>query len=1266
MILSRRDVLVASVVAFIAWGLLVKWLPLLRFLGYAFVAGMVIASGALLALILTSSRPLKVDRSQDEVEGVHIAILLPEVWKKETSILAARQAFQPKQLYPQSFVISQALDNLIMLALRNFVTSWYKNITRSPAFVNEIERNIRIAVIDLRDRIFTEDLVAICVQRLVPIITTHMHDFDQAEKAVRGKSLNRNITESEELDMAIAAKYRDGKLHPAASLAFSDTRTNQQDHLRKILVRLLPELLPASVMTSRSVSVLIKEIVACAILFPIMHKLTEPDFWNQLVEAYGRTTLQDRKTVQKMRAALDQHASPSKNNASAELPHLAPNDSERTFERFVRVIRKTNNLADARRYRSTVTSQLKRESMVEGQDQTYLRRLETAKRVLDQKVARLNGVNGVSGNGMSPSEGRRTQSAFSRDLSLVQIMHTASGLSYFMEYMDRQRLMTLVQFWVVVDGFRNPLEDDFGDDETYTVTWKDSDRMDVAQISEAYMNKSELKISDESKVAIKTFLVAGRKATTAQYRAARTAILSAQSAVLDELQQTQFPSFKKSDLYYKFLATDEAASPATNALLTLSAPNHLSLPVDPVQRSASPTMTKTRSHQSAKRQDLRRAALSSSDLPNMVAKRTNTEDDFVRRSVDSGRPSPLFDDDYDNDPLANSTMSFGNDSFHGESDQGEIIEHMEAAMNDIMTDSPQDTGPDHDSDALFGSPTVSIQSPAVLDSPRPSLETTRSGLFTDEKQRPNLATLGLVNTSSRIGVFSDNDLFPDEEKFIEDEYADSDDPQAKTDAEESVHEAGPGDLGLAEAVAALTTDIERLVSQDSIVDTLTRKAELTNNVAELRILGKSKASLQREIRRKELQRQQYIVQESDNSLFGRSSVRIKSVMVGREEDGREFALYVIEVQRQAGDQMVAATWAIARRYSEFHDLHQKLRRSYPSTRALEFPRRRVVMKLQKQFLHNRKVALENYLQQLLSMPDVCRSHELRSFLSQQAILAQNETSSGIDAQDIVARIYNSVTDGMDDFLGNAAVLDQLSLAGQNLMSAATNQIGATTISATSDPTLRNDITGILVTGQPGGSVAEAEAELQAFEDRNLEPFVKPICDLFLETFSLGSNRGNTNWLRGRAVVVVLHQLLGGTVERKIRDTMKSFTTEDVVLRYVDMLKGVISLSTRSEEDGNNDTDTSSDQNPPKSTNRSTNNIQPPAAPRTPAQKLKSKKEAGLMLLTLVPDLAANVVGRANAQMAAKRILAVMNNERLNEHLAFTILDEVVGVLLGAR
>lgn len=50
--------------------------------------------------------------------------------------------------------------------------------------------------------------------------------------------------------------------------------------------------------------------------------------------------------------------------------------------------------------------------------------------------------------------------------------------------------------------------------------------------------------------------------------------------------------------------------------------------------------------------------------------------------------------------------------------------------------------------------------------------------------------------------------------------------------------------------------------------------------------------------------------------------------------------------------------------------------------------------------------------------------------------------------------------------------------------------------------------------------------------------------------------------------------------------------------------------------------------------------------RTPQQREKSRKEAGVVLATLVPELAASVVGRANAQMAAKRLEATVNNHRL--------------------
>jgi sorting nexin-25 len=104
---------------------------------------------------------------------------------------------------------------------------------------------------------------------------------------------------------------------------------------------------------------------------------------------------------------------------------------------------------------------------------------------------------------------------------------------------------------------------------------------------------------------------------------------------------------------------------------------------------------------------------------------------------------------------------------------------------------------------------------------------------------------------------------------------------------------------------------------------------------------------------------------------------------------------------------------------------------------------------------------------------------------------------------------------MEDVLGNLPILDQLSLASANIIAAATNQLQL------QPPAQKSSDSNTL-------DVAEAEAELNAFEDKEAEPFVKPICDLFLEVFDL--NR-KSNWLRGRAVVVVLHQLLGGTIER---------------------------------------------------------------------------------------------------------------------------------------
>jgi len=287
--LKRRDVILAAVATFIAWGYLTHWQPKLHYLPYAFVTG-VLATLALLAWLALTTAWSNELRSHGEVNygPRHVAFLAPEKWKAEKEALNKRNSYMMEPLYPASFVISDSLDVLIGLILRDFVKSWYGNISKSPTFVNEVDKAVRAALGEIRDRIVAVDMVETVVSRVIPIITDHLRASYEAERIVRGRKLSRNITDSEELDLAIAAKYKDGRLHPAASLAYSNTKPIQQQHLRSIVTRLLPIVMPANMMTSPAVNVLIKEIVACAVLSPVMQMLADPDTWNQLMEGYVR------------------------------------------------------------------------------------------------------------------------------------------------------------------------------------------------------------------------------------------------------------------------------------------------------------------------------------------------------------------------------------------------------------------------------------------------------------------------------------------------------------------------------------------------------------------------------------------------------------------------------------------------------------------------------------------------------------------------------------------------------------------------------------------------------------------------------------------------------------------------------------------------------------------------------------------------------------------------------------------------------------------
>jgi sorting nexin-25 len=408
----------------------------------------------------------------------------------------------------------------------------------------------------------------------------------------------------------------------------------------------------------------------------------------------------------------------------------------------------------------------------------------------------------------------------------------------------------------------------------------------------------------------------------------------------------------------------------------------------------------------------------------------------------------------------------------------------------------------------------------------------------------------------------------------------------------NVHFAPPGDLMLAAKVQQLSEKVEKLTAQEDIVDALIIKAESQQRLEELRILKKSKTMFRQELQQIQYQKSQYELQESENVLMPqRSQVTITSATIGSDKHG-DFALYVIEIQQLGMDGNYASGWIVARRYSEFFALHQKLKEQFPTVRLMEFPSKwpSSFLKLQKSFVETRRLSLERYLRKLVEDKEICKSQTFRSFLSQQNIFVPDpdtewpfagslfgntngaalQTSSSssslhsltspsiqnlqksiaaVSTEDnnflqkkpskgFMRHIYKTVAAGIDDILIGPSMLDLITQRlGEQVMefsiedNTSTSSAHSKDVSSHVDYTTNaNTTTTITTTTTTTTTTATANIlELpDALKAEGITRFTEPLCDLFIEMFEL---KDKTNWLRRQAVVIILQQILGGTIER---------------------------------------------------------------------------------------------------------------------------------------
>lgn len=503
-----------------------------------------------------------------------------------------------------------------------------------------------------------------------------------------------------------------------------------------------------------------------------------------------------------------------------------------------------------------------------------------------------------------------------------------------MEFMDRRNRSLLVQFWLTVESFKNPLEavnlDSSGDDDSELIQHSETVKEDITMVNDLYFSTPTphpaLSIISAKYInAIRVFALDESPANPNAERNVKRNVLLAQRQVERDMEG-DFEDFQRSPLWFRVVGDTESNNAMTTSVMTSSVTSDDGpFPFSPVLGRQSPDLN-LRAPRTGRSPIMINPPLTSrsESLPTLATIPIERENLSLSRPIQSSLE--LFMSSAEN------TADSSRAPLFDESDETQVIpvddaqaqrmEAIKAALTDIIAFDNQESS---SSRAETPDETTSKQGSRLLSTRR-----------SDGRRQPSF----------------------DEEQDVEEDRQDENDSNAQT----ALPLTGPGDLQLAYEIARLGDKLNNLRTQDTMLDRLINKADLTGDAQELRLLQKSKSALNREIRELSFQRTQYELQESANRLVSdRTKLAIVNSTVG-DEGGKSVVRYIVEVQQLAVDGSFATGWVVARRYNEFLQMHNRLRDKYALVRGLDFPGKRIVTGLSGHFVDTRRAALEKYMQ----------------------------------------------------------------------------------------------------------------------------------------------------------------------------------------------------------------------------------------------------------------------------------------------------------------
>uniref|UniRef100_A0A8C2GH06 Sorting nexin 25 n=1 Tax=Cyprinus carpio TaxID=7962 RepID=A0A8C2GH06_CYPCA len=412
-------------------------------------------------------------------------------------------------------IFSVSLPAVFDYSYRDYILSWYVPLSRDEGQLYQmLSEDFWEMTKQLRLRLSEVDVVNLVCNDMVKTLHTHFCDL----KAANGRL--------EEVPRAFP-------LHPCLRSPDEELR-----FLRCCARLLTLRLLPARDARSRSLRLLLVEVVATKVLKPLVDVLSDPDYINRMLLAQ----LEHREQV---------------NEHHKKAYTYAP-----SYEEFIKLISSSSDIQFLKQLRyqivveiiqaTTISSipQLKRQKDSKGKEaaalkadllrarnmKRYINQLTVAKKQCEKRIRLLGGPNYEQQEDGAQDEGDGPQSQ--RILQFEEIMSNAMYRGHFRVYMERVDKRALISFWELVEML------------------KSANKNEVPQlVGEIYQNffveSREIPVEKALYKEIQQTLV-GNKGTNVFHRI--------QGDVYETMKERYYPSFLVSDLYERLIKREEQRS----------------------------------------------------------------------------------------------------------------------------------------------------------------------------------------------------------------------------------------------------------------------------------------------------------------------------------------------------------------------------------------------------------------------------------------------------------------------------------------------------------------------------------------------------------------------------------------------------------------------------------------------------------------------------------------------------------------------------------